>query len=81
MSQLPQNNIDEYSILSAIWILVCNDDAPFLLYSSTELRLNLPDSFQLKKLIKKHGELFKPNCSLYDLETVKSQDANLLIAP
>lgn len=76
MSEISQKNIDEYGILPVLWILVCNHEIPFLLYSSAKIRLNLPKAFDLKKLVKKHGELFLQNCSPSDLEIWKTEMLN-----
>lgn len=71
MSNSSQNDIDEAAILSAIWILACNDENPFLLYSSTRFRLGLPESYDLEELIKRHGELFRQKCPEFRLEEWK----------
>lgn len=73
MSNTSQKDIDESGILSAIWILACNDENPLLLYDSTIFRLGLPESYDLEGLIKRHGELFRQKCPEFRLEEWKKE--------
>jgi hypothetical protein len=66
-----QHAINEYGILSAIWILASNDENPIMLYGSIRFRLGLPDSFDIESLIKRHGELFRQRCPQIRLDTWK----------
>jgi hypothetical protein len=56
-----EDNYD-FGLLSAIWILACNDDAALMLYRSIEFRLGTEETLNLKNLISKHGELFRKKC-------------------
>jgi hypothetical protein len=57
-----QDDNYDFGLLSAIWILACNDDAALMLYRSIEHRLGSDKTLDLKKLIGKHGELFRKEC-------------------
>jgi hypothetical protein len=50
---------DEFAVLSAIWILACNDETPVITYRSIRHRLNLPEDFDVAALVRSHGELFR----------------------
>lgn len=50
---------DEYAVLAAIWILASNDETPLITYQSIQHRLNLPHNFDIRTLIRRHGELFR----------------------
>jgi len=63
-----RNEIDEAGILSAIWILACNDDIPLMLYDSVRFRLGLDDSYDVESLIRNHGELFRMKCPQFRLD-------------
>lgn len=52
-------NTDEFDILSAIWILACNDENPIMSYEGIKYRLGLPESYDLRSLIQNRGELFR----------------------
>lgn len=68
-----EKELDEYSTLSSIWILASNDDNPLMLYESTRFRLGLPDSFDIRSLIKKHSELFRHGCPPVRLDAWKEK--------
>jgi hypothetical protein len=50
---------DEFAVLAAMWILASNDDNPLITYRSVQDRLNLPESFDVRELVRRHGELFR----------------------
>lgn len=50
---------DVFDILSAIWILSCNDENPIMTYRSIKYRLGLPENYDAKGLIESRGELFR----------------------
>jgi len=54
-----QHEIEESGLVSAIWILACNDETSLMLYDSVKFRLGLPDSYDVEKLIRKNAELFR----------------------
>ncbi len=51
---------DEFDILSAIWILACNDENSIITYEGIRYRLGLPDNYDVKALVQARGELFRP---------------------
>jgi hypothetical protein len=59
MPKLTTDDPDEFAILSAMWILSCNDEIPIMTYESIRYRLGLNKEFQLKEMVRKHGELFR----------------------
>ena len=54
-----QHEIEESGLISAIWILACNDETSLMLYDSVKFRLGLPESYDVEKLIKRNAELFR----------------------
>lgn len=55
------DDVEKSGIISAIWILACNDEKSFMLYESVRHRVGLSESFDVKNLIKQYAELFRPN--------------------
>src|SRR6478735_3418366 len=55
----PITKTDELDILSAVWILSCNDDNPIMTYQGISDRLNLPEGFDVKALVAGRRELFR----------------------
>ena len=51
---------DDLDILSAIWILSCNDENPIITYKGIVARLDLPDAYDIKALVRSRRELFRP---------------------
>ena len=43
---------DVFGILSATWILACNDKSEIMTYEGIRHRLNLPNDFDVKELIR-----------------------------
>lgn len=60
-------------IVSATWILASNDENPLITYKSIVHRLGLEDNFDIKGLIKIHGELFRQKASDKALTDWKNQ--------
>jgi len=50
---------DQLDILSAIWIMSCNDENPTITFKGIEYRLGLPESYDVYSLVKSRGELFR----------------------
>jgi hypothetical protein len=50
---------DDFGLLSAIWILSCNDQIPYMTYEGIKQRLGLPREYDVRILIAGHGELFR----------------------
>lgn len=51
--------VDDFGLLSAIWILSCNDQIPYMTYEGIKQRLGLPPEYDVRGLIAGHGELFR----------------------
>src|SRR4051812_27274529 len=64
---------DDLDILSAIWILSCNDENPILTYRGITARLGLPDPFDIRGLVRGRSELFRPGVLNSRLEAWKQQ--------
>ncbi len=62
---------DAFGILSAIWVLACNDESEIMTYEGIWHRLNLPKDFDVKGLIQSHGELFRRGLPRYRLREWK----------
>jgi hypothetical protein len=56
----PIERADDLDILSAIWILSCNDENPILTYRGIAERLGLSEGFDVKALVLSRSELFRP---------------------
>jgi hypothetical protein len=52
---------DDLDILSAVWILSCNDENPIITYKGIAARLGLPETFDVRALVRSRSELFRPN--------------------
>ena len=64
---------DVFDILSATWILACNDENPIMTYEGIRYRLNLPKDYDIRKLIQSRGELFRRGVPYYRLRECKQQ--------
>jgi hypothetical protein len=64
---------DELDILSAIWILACNDENPIITYEGIKYRLGLPDGYDMKSLIQSRGEMFRRGVPSRHLERWKQE--------
>ncbi|WP_179414124.1 hypothetical protein HDF19_16735 [Mucilaginibacter sp. E4BP6] len=53
------SNLDEFDILSSIWILSCNDENSLITYEGLIYRLNISENINLRELISKRGDLFR----------------------
>jgi hypothetical protein len=51
---------DDLDILSAIWILSCNDENPIITYRGLTQRLGLPEDYDVRALVQSRSELFRP---------------------
>lgn len=60
MTRAGIERIDDLDILSAIWILSCNDENPILTYRSIGDRLNLDSVVDVRSLVRSRRELFRP---------------------
>lgn len=50
---------DKFDLLSAIWVMSCNDDNPIMFYKSVKDRLQLDSVDEVKNLVEKRSELFR----------------------
>lgn len=53
------NKPEDFDTLCSIWIIACNDENPIITYEGITYRLNLPDKYDIRGLVKCHGELFR----------------------
>lgn len=51
--------VEIFRILSAIWIMSCNDQIPMMTYQGIKYRLHISDDINVRSLIEQHGELFR----------------------
>ncbi len=59
IGRIPIAKTDDLDILSGVWIMSCNDDNPIMTYRSISHRLNLPDTYDVKALVRSRPELFR----------------------
>ena len=69
----PTENRDKFDVLSAVWVLTCNDPISVMTYKGIEYRLNLPTAYDIESLIQERGELFRPQIPLERLEEWKAE--------
>jgi hypothetical protein len=64
---------DKFDVLSALWVLACNDPISMMSYKGIKYRLNLPNDYDIEALVEERGELFRPKVPLRRLEDWKSE--------
>jgi hypothetical protein len=64
---------DEYAILSAVWIIACNDDTASITYQGLLHRLNRPPDYDIQGLVREHPELFRQGMNERWLEQWKAE--------
>ena len=64
---------DVFDILSATWILACNDENEIITYKGINDRLNLPKDYDVKALIQSRGELFRKSVPAHRLREWKDE--------
>jgi hypothetical protein len=64
---------DDFDIVSAIWILSCNDENPIITYKGIADRLGLPDTYDVRALVRRYRELFRPGVLNSRLEAWKER--------
>ena len=69
----PHAEMDDLDVVSAMWIFACNDDSPIITYEGVKYRLNLPADFDVKRLVRGHGDLFRPTAPTSELEAWKEE--------
>lgn len=67
---------DDLDIISAAWILTCNDENSIITYDGVRYRLGLPDHFDVKQLIASRVELFRHGITTRRLEMWKEEMRN-----
>jgi len=67
------HNPDDLDILSAVWILSCNDENPSITYEGVKFRLSLPPGYNIRSLIDSRGELFRKKVPSKRLEEWKTK--------
>jgi hypothetical protein len=67
---------DAFDILSAVWVLACNDDNPMITYEGIKRRLRLSHDYDVKRLIQSRGELFRRGVPVSQLDEWKAEMRN-----
>lgn len=62
------SDLEELDLISAIWILASNDENHLLTFEGIRERLGLKDGFDVKGLVLKRRELFRPGAPPGELE-------------
>ena len=57
------DGVDDFDILSAVWILANNDETAIITYEGILFRLDLPSTCDIRGLIARRGELFRRTVS------------------
>ncbi len=65
--------VDELDIVSAIWILASNDENSTITFEGIRHRLDLPDIYDVRGVVKRHPELFRGGVPETRLETWKQE--------
>ena len=63
MKHVAKYEIEELDLVSAIWILASNDETSLITYRGIQYRLDLPTAFDIKALIARRPELFRPGAN------------------
>lgn len=64
--------IDELDVLASAWVLSCLDENPIMTYRGVIFRLNLPKDFDIRGLLGRRRELFRPGLPSARLDQWKS---------
>lgn len=67
---------EELDIVSAIWVMANNDENPIITYRSIRHRLQLPEDYDIKTLVRSRGELFRQGVRERILEQWKQDMLN-----
>jgi hypothetical protein len=60
VSKIDTEDLDYFDVVSAIWILSCNDENPITTYAGVVARLGLSGENKVKAIIRSRRELFRP---------------------
>lgn len=69
---MSKRRVEDYDLLSAIWILASNDENHLITFEGIRDRLGLPAKFNIRELILSHRELFRPGAPTDELEQWKA---------
>lgn len=67
-----KSNRDKFDVLSALWVLACNDPISIMSYDGIRYRLKLPADYGVESLVEERGELFRPGIPSRRLEEWKT---------
>lgn len=62
------SDLKKLDLISAIWILACNDENHLITFEGIRERLGLEQNYDVKSLVMKHRELFRPGAPSSELE-------------
>jgi len=66
------DKLDDFAVLSGVWILASNDDNSIITYASVRYRLGLSEMYPLEELVARRGELFRRGVRADRLEAWKT---------
>ncbi len=69
-------NLEELDLISAVWILANNDENHLVMYEGIRERLGLDTSFDIRGLVLKRRELFRPGAPPGELEAWQASMRN-----
>lgn len=64
---------NDFDVLSAAWVFACNDDNELITYEGIKHRLGLPANYDVQRLIRTRGELFRQGVTRTRLGEWKNQ--------
>jgi hypothetical protein len=67
-----KSNRDKFDVLSALWVLACNDPNSIMSHEGIRYRLKLPSDYDIESLVEERGELFRPEVPPRRLEEWKT---------
>jgi hypothetical protein len=73
VSRIETKDLDYFDIVSAIWILSCNDENPITTYAGVAARQGFSDDNEVKAIIRSRRELFRPGVGRSRLVKWKDQ--------
>jgi len=64
---------DVFDVLSASWVMACNDENPILIYDDILHRMDLNSEYRIRELIQSRGDLFRRGVPEKRLEELKER--------
>lgn len=64
---------DVFDVLSAAWVLSCNDEQPIMTYEGIRYRLRLDSQVDVRDIIRRRGDLFRLGVPQDRLESWKNE--------